>query len=216
MKPFEICNIKSFYNSIGKDGLSHGLIIHKRKKSVNNVADTLFQSWPQQYLPARVFYNIILECDQRWHLSTSLNLGKAFEFLDQETMVEVLCLVTQLCPTLCDSLDYSPPGSSVHGDSPGKNTGVGCHALLQWNFPTWGSNPGLPHCRWILYYLSHQGNPWWRWWCTFPDVAVNLPDSFCFLPLGSQPLNKKCNSLKSLCYKKPKIMKGVPGRWDSK
>ena len=40
-------------------------------------------------------------------------------------------LVTQLCPTLCDLMDCSPPGSSVHGDSQGKNTGVGCHALLQ-------------------------------------------------------------------------------------
>jgi len=38
----------------------------------------------------------------------------------------------------------------VHGDSPGKNTGVDCHALLQGIFPTQGSNPGLPHCRQIL------------------------------------------------------------------
>ena len=37
----------------------------------------------------------------------------------------------QSCPTLCDPMDCSPPGSSIHGDSPGKNTGVGCHALLQ-------------------------------------------------------------------------------------
>ena len=36
--------------------------------------------------------------------------------------------------------DYSPPGSSVHGDSPGKNVGVGCHTLLQGIFPTQGSN----------------------------------------------------------------------------
>ena len=52
-------------------------------------------------------------------------------------------LVTQLCLTLCDPMDCSPPGSSVHGDSSGKNTGEGCHALLQGNFPTQGSNPGL-------------------------------------------------------------------------
>ena len=38
-------------------------------------------------------------------------------------------------------MDYSPPGSSVHGDFPGKNTGVGCQALLQGMFPTQGSNP---------------------------------------------------------------------------
>ena len=43
-------------------------------------------------------------------------------------------------------MDYSPPGSSVHGDSPGKNTGVGCHDLLQEIFPTQGLNPGLLHC----------------------------------------------------------------------
>ena len=42
-------------------------------------------------------------------------------------------LVAQLCPTLCDPMDYSLVGSSVHGDSSGKNTGVGCHALLQGN-----------------------------------------------------------------------------------
>ena len=41
------------------------------------------------------------------------------------------CLAAQSCPTLCDPTDCSPPGSSVHGDSPGKNTGVGCHAFLQ-------------------------------------------------------------------------------------
>ena len=44
-------------------------------------------------------------------------------------------------------------------DSPGQNTGVGCHFLLQGIFPTQGSNPGLPHCRWVLYHLSHQGSP---------------------------------------------------------
>ena len=40
----------------------------------------------------------------------------------------------QLCLTLCDPMDCSPPGSSVHGDSLAKNTGVGCHALLQYPF----------------------------------------------------------------------------------
>jgi len=52
-------------------------------------------------------------------------------------------------------MDCSPLGPSVHGASPGKNTGVGCHALLQGIFPTQGSNPGLRHCRRILYHLSH-------------------------------------------------------------
>ena len=60
---------------------------------------------------------------------------------------------------LCDPMNCSPPGSSVHRDSPLKYTGVGCHAFLQGIFPTQGSNPGLLHCRQILYHLSHQGSP---------------------------------------------------------
>ena len=63
---------------------------------------------------------------------------------------------------MSDSLQphgLSLPGSSVHGDSLGKNTGVGCHALLQGIFPTQGSNPGLLHCRQILYNLSQQESP---------------------------------------------------------
>ena len=71
----------------------------------------------------------------------------------------IMCSVTQLCLTLCDPMDCSPPGSSVHGDSSGKNTGVGCHALLQGLFATQRSNPGLPPGRWILYHLSHRGSP---------------------------------------------------------
>ena len=63
------------------------------------------------------------------------------------------------CPTLCDPMDCSLPGAFVHGDSPGKNAGVGSHALLQGIFPTQGLIPGLSHCRWILYHLSHQGSP---------------------------------------------------------
>ena len=48
----------------------------------------------------------------------------------------------------------SPPGSSVHGDPPGKNTGVGCHALLQGIFPTQGLNPHLSYLlHWLLYSL---------------------------------------------------------------
>ena len=64
----------------------------------------------------------------------------------------VLCLVIQSSPTLCNPMDCSPPGSSVHKDSPDKNTGVGCHALFQAIFPIQGSNPGLSHYGQILYH----------------------------------------------------------------
>ena len=70
----------------------------------------------------------------------------------------VLCLVTQSTSTLCNHMDCSPPGFSVHGDSPGKNPGVGYDALLQGIFPVQGLSPGLLHCRQILYHLRHQGS----------------------------------------------------------
>ena len=79
-----------------------------------------------------------------------------------------LCLVTQSCLTLCDSMDCSLPASSVHGDSPGMNMGMGCHALLKGIFPTQGSNPGLPHCRWILHSLSHEQSPRVLEWVAYP------------------------------------------------
>ena len=74
-------------------------------------------------------------------------------------LVKVEVLPVQSCLLLCDPTDCRPPGSSVHGNSPGKNTGVGCHSLLQGIFPLQGSKLGLLHCRPILYLLSHQGSP---------------------------------------------------------
>ena len=53
-------------------------------------------------------------------------------------------MFAQMCLTLCKPRDYSPPGSSVHGNSPGKNTGVGCHAVLQGNVPNPGIEPRSP------------------------------------------------------------------------
>ena len=74
----------------------------------------------------------------------------------------LLCLVTQSYLTLCDPMDCSLSGSSVHGDSPGKNTGVGFHALLQGIFPTQGSNLRLLcllHWQADFLPLSHLGSP---------------------------------------------------------
>ena len=143
-------------------------------------------------------------------------------------------LVTQLCPTLCNTMDCSLPGSSAHGSlqarilewvaisfstvssqprdpgfphcrwiiyhlsyqrSPingnwkkvkvkvaqlclticdhmgsfsGQNTGVGSLLLFQGIFPTQGSNPGLPHCKQILFQLSHKGSPRILEWVAYP------------------------------------------------
>ena len=68
-------------------------------------------------------------------------------------------LVSQSCPKLWDSMDYSPPGSSVHRDSPGKNIGVGSHFLPQEIFPTQGLNLCLLNWQADFLPLCHQGSP---------------------------------------------------------
>ena len=98
--------------------------------------------------------------------------------ISKRTIGIYMCLVTQSCPVLCDPMDYSPPSSSGHRDSPSKNTGVGWHALLQGIFPTQALNLGLPHCRQILYHLSHQRSTRILEWVAYP---------FCRGP--SQPRN---------------------------
>ena len=99
-------------------------------------------------------------------------------------------LAAQSCPTLCDPIDCSLPGSSVHGIFPGKNTGVGCHSLLQEIFPNQGSNPGLPHCRWILYQLSHglASNP------SSPPIRsiLQLPSEVPSAPKAARVLPPVC------------------------
>ena len=68
----------------------------------------------------------------------------------QDTKVKSQSLVIQSCPTLCDFMDHSLPGSSVHRIF---------HArVLEWVATSQGSNPGLPHCRQTLYHLSPQGS----------------------------------------------------------
>ena len=66
-------------------------------------------------------------------------------------------------------LDYLwPRGLYSPWNSPGQNSGVHSLSFLQGILPTQGSNPGLPHCRWILYQLSHQGSPRILEWVAYP------------------------------------------------
>ena len=67
--------------------------------------------------------------------------------------------VAQSRPTLCDPMDCTPPRLLCPSNSSGQNTGVSSCSLPQGIFPTQGSNPGLPHCRRILYQQSYQGSP---------------------------------------------------------
>ena len=83
---------------------------------------------------------------------TQMRKLKLTEYLNYEVKVKSF----QSCPTLCNPME--PARLLCPGDSPGKNTGVSCHFLLQGFFPTWGLNPGLLCCRRILDSQSPQGN----------------------------------------------------------
>ena len=74
----------------------------------------------------------------------------------------VYCPMYVSCSVMSDSLQlhiWQPARILCPWNYPGKNTAVGCHFLLQGIFLTQGSNPGLLHCRQILYHLSNQGSP---------------------------------------------------------
>ena len=74
------------------------------------------------------------------------------------THMKVTALVTRLCLTLCDPMDCSPSGSSVHEILQARILEWVAISLLQRIFPTERLNLALPHCRQILYHLSHQGS----------------------------------------------------------
>ena len=98
----------------------------------------------------------------------------------------------QLCLTLCNPMNCSLPGFSVHEDSPGNNTRMGCHSLLQGIFPTQGLNPSLPDCRQTLYC-----------WATgealvplYPGLKTNLKISISVHELWCDPKTLRINFCK--------------------
>ena len=89
----------------------------------------------------------------------NLNLNIIFCYITPgQTVFLNLCLVTLSCPNSLQPHDCSPASSFVHGDSPGKNTRVGCHTILQEIFPTQGLNPRLLHWRKILYRANREAH----------------------------------------------------------
>ena len=71
----------------------------------------------------------------------------------------------KVCSVVSNSLQFH---GLIPWNSPGQNTGVGSLSLLQGIFATQGSKPGPPHCRQILYQLSHKGSPRIVEWVTYP------------------------------------------------
>ena len=120
---------------------------------------------PMDYTVHGILQARILECvafpffggssQPRDRTQISYAVGGFFtSWATREAPTTVKVKVAQLCLTLQPRGLYSP------WNSPGQNTGVCSHSLLQRIFPTPGSNPGLRHCRQILYQLTHQGSPY--------------------------------------------------------
>ena len=143
---------------LASDMINRGFIFKIYKQliqlNIKNQTNNLIKSGEKTWIE-----NIQMASRQMKMLSITNHQRNANECHKEISPHAVLRLVTQSWLTLCDPMDCSPPGSSDHGDSPGQNTVVGFHAFFQGIFPTQGSNPGLPHCRQILYHLSHQGSP---------------------------------------------------------
>ena len=105
-------------------------------------------------------------------------------------------LSPQLCPTLCSPMDCSPPGSCVHGDSPGKNTELGCHAILQGIFPTqprdWTQVSHIAGRSFTIWATREaQTLAWW-----FLN-AILEPSEPWVMVAGSRPSRFTCQSLTS-------------------
>ena len=94
-----------------------------------------------------------------WHSSSTDELEFVYSSVKVKSESESHSVVS-------DSLQ--PHGLYSPWISPGQNTVVGSLSHLQGIFPTQWSNPGLPHCRWILYQLSHKGSPRILEWVTYP------------------------------------------------
>ena len=111
------------------------------------------------YLTVKEYYFYLWSATEKQELYLRTLVGETVSKCHDVNIGSLLCIATQSCqalydpPGLMDSLDYSPPHSSVHGDSLSKNTGVVWHALSQ--VSSWsGMEPRSPVCRPTLYCLS--------------------------------------------------------------
>ena len=109
------------------------------------------------------------ECRKKGNTPTLL-VGMQLGANTIENSMHVCMVSCFTCVQLLVALWTVAHQAPLQRGSPGKNTRVGCHAFLQGIFPTQGLNPGLSHCKQILYHLSHQESPSvWEW------VAIPSP-----------------------------------------
>ena len=146
--------------------------------------------WMTSFLLATLFNRTLTQrlLLKPWNLlatSVLLNFSSSSFLQILDTVPHSLILSYLLCCAvlsrwvMSNSLQphVTPMAPLSIGILPGKNTGVGCLALLQGTFPTQGSNPGLPHWEWIRYRLSYQGSPSYLLLCLY-YFTVSYPSYF--------------------------------------
>ena len=105
-----------------------------------------------------------------FHYSTCLvrMSHQVVSFMPQVGLSKLLPSQFSKWKSLSSAWLFETPWTYNPWNSPGQNTRVGNHSLLQGIVPTQGSNPDLPHCRWILYQLSHQRSARILEWVAIP------------------------------------------------
>ena len=114
---------------------------------------------------------ILFSYKQEWNFAVDNHMDGPWGYYakSDESCKDEYCMKeseSESCSVMSNSLQ--PHGLYSPWNSPDQNTGVGSLSLLQGIFPTQGSNPGFPHCRRILYQLSHKGSPIIPEWVAYP------------------------------------------------
>ena len=123
----------------------HCSLMHLQQTSL--WGNTNFPSMHHHESPHSIWSGCSLIC------STTVLLVPFISTVTSQCDSDFVCGKCESCSVVPNS--WQPIGLYSPWNSPGQNTGVDSPSLLQGNFPTQGSNPGLPNCRWILYHLSH-------------------------------------------------------------
>ena len=96
------------------------------------------------------------------HILLDSVVVKKFRLMVSSRLMKVKVLVTQSCPTLCDPMDCSLPWLLCPWNSPGKNTRMDCHSLVQGIFTAQGLNPGFLHCReFFTNWATREAQEYW-------------------------------------------------------
>ena len=132
------------------------------RKSFQDTLAGKVVSWYFKYFMKQVYNHTFSPSDGYWKVQLYLWSSKNFTSLESESHSVV-------------SNSLQPHGPYSPWNSPGQNTGIGSLSLLQGIFSTQGLNPGLPHCRWILYQLSHKGSPRILEWAWPPYCRLTSP-----------------------------------------